>query len=230
MGYIKKKEGNLLVPKALFNGHWQTQEKERADANEGDVVFLPQGRRPHRREVWIGHGAAASVMVVFCGLLVVQNLKDSGEEGGRDLAGHPLSAEVVEGGQKADSRIISDFNEGRRDLSSINRASLEQKEYFEHTLLNSYYVSFDRDDLLSEAQLRPEKTPMYIKSHREFLQKNRSFFPKYSKIQNVKKHFDGDEKLHISVYRLTGDEGVSNVSFQTDEQGLLISIIVEGRG
>ena len=219
------------MPKALFNGHWQTQEKEKTSEDEGQVVFLPQGRTHHRREVWIGHGAVASVMLVFCGLLVVQNLKPANEEKGRGLASSPLSAEdVVERDPKAESKIIADFNDGRRDLSSVNAFSLEQREYFEHTLFNSYYVSFDGDHLLSEVQLRPEKTPIHIKDHKDFLQKNRLFFPQYSEIQDVKKHFDGDEGLHISVYRLTGAEGTSNVSFQTDEQGLLISIIVENRG
>ena len=239
MGYIKKKEGNLLVPKALFNGHWQTrsnaQETEAKHAvGDNNVVFLPHHENtphsPNQKEVWIGHGAVASVLVVFCGLLVIHNIRDVGDEGGRGLASDPLSVVEVMGNEdqkNVDNDIVEDLNDGRRDLSSINEISLEEKEYFEHTLLNSYYVSFDADDLLSEVQLRPEKNPIYIKEPTEFIQQNQVFFPGYSQIQNVKEYFDSDENLKISVYSMAGASNSSNVSFQTDEQGMLISIIVE---
>ncbi len=240
MGYIKKKEGNLLVPKALFNGHWQTrsneQEKEIKHAvGEDNVVFLPDHENTHntqnRRDIWIGHGAVASVLIVFCGLFVVHNMKDIGEEGDRGLASDPLSSvEIEEDGQRAiDNNIVADLNNGRRELSSINEASLENREYFEHTLLNSYYVSFDADGVLSEVQLRPEKAPIYIKDHKEFIQKNGAFFPEHSQIQNMKEDFDLDEGLKAFIYRLTGPSNVSDVSFQTDEQGMLISVIIENQ-
>ena len=240
MGYIKKKEGNLLIPKALFNGHWQTknaQDKEFKQAvGQDNVVFLPQHENQHssqnQKEVWIGHGAVASVLVVFCGLLIVQNMKGIGDgEGDRGLASDPLSTpEIVEEGQQdIDNSIVADLNSGRRDLSSINETSLEEREYFEHTVLNSYYVAFDANDILSEVQLRPEKSPIYIKDHMEFIQNNRDFFPAYSQIQNVNESFDEDEQLKTFMYRMTGSSGVVDASFQTDEQGMLISIIVENQ-
>jgi len=231
MGYIKKKEGNLLIPKALYNGHWQTkraQDKEFKKAvGQDNVVRLPEIQRSshNQKDIWIGHGAVASVLVVFCGLLVVQNMKSVGDRG---LASDPLSAPIFIEGDK-DSSIVADLNSGRRDLSSINDTSLEEKEYFEHTVLNSYYVTFDADDVLSEAQLRPEKSPIYIKSHAEFVQNNRGFFPPYSQIQNIDEFFDEDEKLKTFVYRLVGPSEVSDVSLQTDEQDMLISIIVENQ-
>ena len=240
MGYIKKKEGNLLIPKALFNGHWQTKNSQDTELKQAvgqdNVAFLPQHENQsssqNQKEIWIGHGAVASVLVVFCGLLIVQNMKGIGEdEGDRGLASDPLSIpEIVEEGQQdIDNSIISDLNSGRRKLSSINDTSLEEKEYFEHTILNSYYVSFDSDDVLSEVQLRPEKSPIYIKDHIEFLQNNRDFFPSYSQIQNVNESFDEDENLKTSIYRMTSSSRAVDVSFQTDEQGMLISIILENQ-
>lgn len=238
MGYIKKKEGNVLIPKALFNGHWQTknsQDKELKQAvGQDNVVFLPQHENQrssqNQKEIWIGHGAVASVLVVFCGLLIVQNMEGIGE-GGRDLASDPLSTPdiVEENQQDIDNSVVSDLNSGRRSLSSINDVSLEEKEYFEYTVLNSYYVSFDANDVLSEVQLRPEKSPIYIKDHVKFIQSNRDFFPSYSQIQNETASFDEDENLKTSIYRMTGSSGVFGISFQTDEQGMLISIVVENQ-
>ena len=228
MGYIKKKEGNLLVPKALFNGHWQTMEKEGNPQTEGNLAYLPhyknKTQKETQKEIWMGHGAVASVLLIFCGLFMVQNMKET-EESSRGLASNPLT--VMEEENSQDDHIVEDLNSGRRELSSINESSLEEKEYFEHTVLNSYYVSFSASDVLSEVQLRPERTPIYIKDHREFIQNNREFFPEYSQIQNVKKSFDSDENLKTSVYRMIHSSKGVRVSFQTDEQDFLISILVE---
>ena len=224
MGYIKRKEGNLLVPKALFNGHWQNMEKEVLPQTEGNLAYLPHHKNKTQKEVWMGHGAVASVLLIFCGLFMVQNMKDT-EEDLRGLASDPLT--VMEEKNSQDDHIVADLNSGRRELSSVNDFSLEEKEYFEHTVFNSYYVSFSTEDTLSEVQLRSEKTPIYIKDHREFIQNNRKFFPEYSQIQTVEKSFDSDKKLKTSVYRMIhSSEGV-RVSFQTDEQDFLISILVE---
>lgn len=236
MGYIKKKEGNLIIPKALSNGHWQVrEEKEFKNAvGQDNIAFLPhydkKDRHSHSQtDVWIGHGAVAGVIAVFCGLLIVHNMK----EGDRVLASDPNDPSIVEVADEKqkdiDNNIVENLNSGKRELSSINEVSLEEKEYFEHTLLNSYYVSFDAEDLLSEVQLRPEKSPIYIKDHMEFIHKNSSFFPQYSQIQNISDTFDLDENLKISVYRMTGSSDVSSVNFRTDEQGMLISIIVENQ-
>ncbi|MDE0151084.1 MAG: hypothetical protein OXK80_01125 [Bdellovibrionales bacterium] len=240
MGYIKKKEGNLLIPKALYNGHWQTkssQEREFKKAvGQDNVVFLPQhenqGPVQSQKEMWIGHGAVASVLVIFCGLLVIQNMESLREvDGNRGLASDPFSTPdlVEENQQDIDNDIVEDLNSGRRDLSSINDTSLEEREYFEHTVLNSYYVEFDSDDILTEVQLRPEKSPIYIKSHTDFIQNNRGFFPAYSQFQNVNQFFDEDEQLKTSVYRLSGSGESVDVSFQTDAQDMLISIIIENQ-
>ena len=79
MGYIKKKEGNLLVPKALFNGHWQTTEKDGMPQAEGSLAYLPhyKNKNQNQQEVWMGHGAAASVLLIFCGLFMVQNMTET---------------------------------------------------------------------------------------------------------------------------------------------------------
>jgi len=238
MGYIKKREGNLLMPEALFNGHWQTknsQDKELEPAvGQDNVVILPryedQRFSQNKKEVWIGHGVVASVLMVFCGLLILQNMEGI-EEGSRDLASDPFSTPdiIEENQQDIDNSVVLDLNSGRRNLSSINDVSLEEKEYFEHTVLNSYYVSFDANDVLSEVQLRPEKSPIYIKDHVEFIQNNRDFFPSYSQIQNETASFDEDESVKTSIYRMTGSSEIFGVSFQTDEQGMLISIIVENQ-
>ena len=225
MRYVKKKEGNLLVPAALSNGHWQTKKQQTAHENAANVAFLPgYGKTQNRKNVWMGHGAVAGVMLIFCGSLIVQSMKF--EEEDRGLAGVEMRKEQ----KAADEGIAADLNEGRRDLSSINRMSLRKREHFEHVLLNSYDVSFNGGRLLSEAQLRSGKTPLPIKDHKEFIQENRRFFPKYSEIEFVKTHFDSDENLNISVYRITGSRGASHVSFRTDEQGRLISIMVETQG
>ena len=112
MGYIKKKEGNVLIPKALFNGHWRTQETEMPQAVGSDnIAFLPyHNKNSPRKEVWLGHGAAASVLMIFCGLFVVQNMRETGEEG-RALASDPLLA--VEEENSEDDLIIADLNSGR---------------------------------------------------------------------------------------------------------------------
>lgn len=241
MGYIKKKDGNLLIPKALYNGHWQTknaQDREFKKAvGQDNVVFLPQheNQRPVQspKEMWIGHGAVASVLVIFCGLLVIQNMEGVREgEGDRVLASNPFSTpDIVEENQESiDNSIVADLNSGRRGLSSINDTSLEEKEYFEHKVLNSYHVAFDSDDILTEAQLRPEKSPIYIKSPTEFIQNNRDFFPAYSQLQNVNQFFEDDSRqLKTSVYRLLGSGESVDVSFQTDEKDMLISIIIENQ-
>ena len=232
MSYIKKKEGNLLVPKALFNGHWQEQGTETIEGGEGNLAFFPHHRKnkpAYQKEIWMGYASLASVLMVFCGLLVVQNMKTE-EEGSRGLASDPFSTPEMNEEKNTDDSIIEDLNSGRRDLSSVNEFSLEEREYFEHTVLNSYYVSFDAEDVLSEVQLRPEKIPIYIKDHKEFIQKNRDFFPEYSQIQDVKQSFDVDEKLKTSVYRMAnGSSDSSRASFQTDEQGMLISILIENQ-
>ena len=227
MGYIKKKEGNLLVPKALFNGHWQQTEKEAMPQTEGNVVLLPHHKKTKtQKEMWMGHGAVASVLLVFCGLFMVQNMTETEEES-RGLASDPLA--MMEEQNSQDDDIVADLNSGRRELSSVNESSLEEKEYFEHTVLNSYYVSFSASGVVSEVQLRPEKTPIYIKDHREFIQNNRDFFPKYSHIRDVEESFNSDANVKTSVYRMSmlpSPEGV-RVSFQTDEQDFLVSILVE---
>ena len=69
--------------------------------------------------------------------------------------------------------------------------------------------------------------PIHIKDHREFIQKNREFFPKYSQIQEVREFFSAEENLKTYVYRMTNSSSVVLMSFQTDEQGMLISILVE---
>lgn len=230
MGYIKKKEGNLLIPKALFNGHWQTAEKEPQPQIEGNLVFLPhhqnKTQKETQKEIWMGHGAAASVLLILCGLFMVQNMKET-EEGSRGLASDPL--EFMEEENSQDDHIVEDLNSGRRELSSLNESSLEEKEYFEHTVLNSYYVSFSASGILSEAQLRPEKTPIYIKDHKEFIQIHRAFFPEYSQIQDVEESFDSDENLKTSVYRMILSSENVRVSFQTDGQDFLVSILVENQ-
>lgn len=226
MGYIKKKEGNLLIPKALSNGHWQAQEQDIPLQTEGNVAFLPYRKHSTQKEIWMGHGAVASVLMVFCGLFLIQNMKKT-EEQGRALASDPLL--MMEEENSEDDFIVADLSSGRRDLNSISEFSLEQKEYFEHTVLNSYYVSFSAKGKLSEVQLRPEKLPIHVKDHREFIQKNREFFPEYSQIQNVRESFSEEENLKTYVYRMTNSSSTAHVNFHTDEQDFLISILVEGK-
>ena len=231
MSKIVKKEGNLIYGNFPQNNHKEHESEVFQKAANDNVLSMNSRQRirdekPYTaKELWINYGAVACVFMVVGGS-VVFNFKRS--SGGRGLASVVQSAEYKE----AETGIVQDLNVGRRELSSIGgepqgKAQLEEREAFEYQTFQSYHVSFDIEGYIQEIQLKPEKTPIYIKDVSVFIHDYQKFFPPYKSVTKESHRFDESQNLFVSHYLLEGGHQSVQAVFQTDPENMLISAVLE---
>lgn len=232
-----KKEGNVLYPNQFFQRSKEQQEEVSFQkAGGGKVVPFDSSKnsaKTHRirdekpytsKELWINYGAAACVLMIMGGAVML-NFEKEANEGGRGLA-----FSEFESNRSAEGEFLEDLNQGRRELSSIGasprrKASLEERENFQYNILDSYHISFGVEGYVSEAQLKPKRTPIYVESVPRFIEKYRSFFPSYNRL--VERKFSGlnQKGFHYAAYRLAGTR--LQVLFQLNQNQHLVSFAVE---
>ena len=205
MKYIKKKKDNLL------EGPWKKRTSFQVRASRDSEAYSPSSRK----DQWMGYGAMASVMMVLCGALTfhLNQKEDSG-------SGRYLSS--VEYAPEQDVKILEELNSGKRELSSINESSLEEKEHLEYTTLQNYYVSFDVQGFLSEIQLKPGKSPIHLKDPSSFVDKHKAFFPPYKSMSRLKEKTESN----TFVYVLQGSDHLKLV-FNLNDENQLVSFTLK---
>ena len=231
MSKIVKKEGNLIYGNFPQNTCKEHENEVFQKAANDNVLSMhhPQKIRDEKpytsKELWINYGAVACVFMVVGGSVIFNFKKSSG---GRGLASVAQSAEYKE----VERGIVQDLNVGRRELSSIGggpqgEAELEEREAFESQTFQSYHVSFDVEGYVQEIQLKPEKTPVYIRDVSVFIHDYQKFFPPYNSVIQKSRRFDKSKNLFVSYYLLEGDHQHVQAVFQTDPENMLISAVLE---
>ena len=225
MIYIHKKDDNLIIPKALVNGHWQPKEQaqQRIIASGDNVSYLP-GALPsnHQQEdlpsdKWYGYGAVATLMIVLGGVFL-SNMQNDQE---RELASILPAPEFIEYQPQRDQKIVNQLRSGERSLQSVGSKNLELKDRLEYEDLRSYHVSFNNYDQVIHVELKPESHPSYISNYQEFFQKYEPFF---SSLDSVKKVNEEEDDV---IKTLTFQANQSLLFIQEDQQGNLISLNVK---
>ena len=223
MAYIHKKEKNVIIPKALFNGHWNS-EKESLSLASGDnnVHYLPTQttqKKEDAREVAsdkrYGFGIAAALLIVLGGTLVFNT-----EDVDRGLASL-VPPEQPEYQPKKDQEIVQKLRSGERNLQSLGAKNLELKDRLEYEELRAYYVSFNDYDQVVAVELKPEVEPFYIPNYQKFFQKYEPFFSSLHSVQKKNEKQDGELKT------LTFQSDRSLLVVQEDLQGNMISLNIE---
>ena len=213
MAYIHKKNGNVITPKALVNGHWKSKESEGMQMASGDNVSYLPGASPASQEgdKWYGYGAVASLMIVL-GAVFAFNLSN---ESTRELGGRSL-ASVQE-----DQKIVNDLRAGQRSLQSIGIKSLPIKEKLEYETLRHYHVSFDHHDQVISVELQPHKLPIFIPNYQKFFKKYNPFFSSLSRLNKVGEEVDGELKT------LKFQSQSTQVLIQENLEGYMISLNIK---
>ncbi len=222
MTYIYKKDGNLITPKALVNGHWRRSEQGQI-ASGDNVAYLPgvsqannEDNSNSRSEMRYGYGAVAILMLVLGALFVTQVRN----EDDRYLASMP-EPEMIEPQVEKDQEMLNQLRGGERDLQSLGAKTVELKDRLEYEALHPYYVSFNNYDHVIAVELKPDGEPLFISSYQQFFQKYEPFFFSLNVIQKI------NEEEGEGIITLTFQSNQFLLHIEEDQQGNMISLNVE---
>lgn len=173
-------------------------------------------RLPPQRDIWIGYGAVACLLLILSGTTIM-NLKNS--EG--NLNSRDLSSEEEAETQQMEEEILNDLKIGRRELSSVNGKTLLKKEQFEHEILKNYLIVFDHQGWVSEIQLKPENSPIYINDISQFIKENSDFFPP------LRSHPEELQDEMMKIYHFRNKSGKMIFAFRMNQENKLLSMVME---
>ena len=213
MTYIHKKDGNVIIPKSLVNGHWKSKEQQDQVSSRDNVSYLP-GVSPvstSKEDKWYGYGAAASLMIVLGAIFVLKpNVGDD-----RSLAS------TIQPTVQEDQKVVHNLRAGQRELQSIGVKKLTLREKLEHEMFRHYHVSFDHDDQVVSVELQPHREPIFIPHYQTFFKKYKAFF---SSLKSVRKAGEAESD---GLRTITFQSKSTQVLIQENSQGYMISLNIK---